>query len=63
MTDDNMLTPSDYPQLIADLRAENADLRAALARVAALGTGSGYIMGDDTLVRLGAVRAALRGKP
>lgn len=69
------MEPVDILETIAHLREENTALRAALqfvraeyelqqaavARIAALGSGPGYIMGDDTLVTLAAVRAALRG--
>lgn len=52
----------DRLQVTADEGVEIvSELRATIARVESLGSGPGYRMGDDTLVKLGEVRAALRG--
>lgn len=47
--------------VVDNMREEIAGLRAAIARVEALGSGPGFRIEDTALISLGDVRAALRG--
>lgn len=57
-----LIRHKDHPDDAAEeLLREFGRRGDVIARVKALGSGPGYCMGDDTLIKLGDVRAALKG--